>query len=77
MSWRLKIRHTTGYASPTFVIDGPGGAGKIPLLPDAVVGRDGDSLLLRNYAGEICAYPDPLGARAATAGAEDDARGGR
>ena len=51
--------HTTGYAVPTFVVDGPGGAGKIPLLPDAVVGRDGDFLLLRNYAGEVTAYPDP------------------
>src|SRR5262245_10905457 len=50
---------TTGYAVPTFVVDGPGGAGKIPLLPDAVVGRDGDYLLLRNYAGEVTAYPDP------------------
>jgi lysine 2,3-aminomutase len=52
--------HTTGYACPTFVIDGPGGGGKIALMPEAVVGRDGDDVLLRNYAGEICRYPDPL-----------------
>jgi lysine 2,3-aminomutase len=52
--------HTTGYAVPTFVVDGPGGAGKIPLFPDTIVGRDGDFLLLRNYAGEVSAYPDPL-----------------
>jgi lysine 2,3-aminomutase len=51
---------TTGYACPTFVVDGPGGGGKIALLPEAIVGRDGDDLLLRNYAGEICRYPDPL-----------------
>jgi lysine 2,3-aminomutase len=51
---------TTGYACPTYVVDGPGGAGKIALLPEAMVGRDGDDLLLRNYAGEICRYPDPL-----------------
>jgi len=51
--------HTTGYAVPTFVVDGPGGAGKIPLFPDSIVGRDGDYLLLRNYAGEVTAYPDP------------------
>ena len=51
---------TTGYACPTYVVDGPGGGGKIALLPEAIVGRDGDDLLLRNYAGEICRYPDPL-----------------
>jgi len=51
--------HITGYACPTFVVDGPGGAGKIPLLPDSVVGRDGDYVLLRNYAGELSSYPDP------------------
>jgi lysine 2,3-aminomutase len=51
---------TSGYACPTYVVDGPGGGGKIALLPEAIVGRDGDDLLLRNYAGEICRYPDPL-----------------
>jgi lysine 2,3-aminomutase len=53
--------HTTGYAVPTYVIDGPGGGGKIPLQPDYVVGRDGDDLLLRNYAGRTFRYPDPDG----------------
>ncbi len=52
--------HTTGYAVPTYVIDAPGGGGKVPLLPEYVVGRDGDDLLLRNYAGRIYRYPDPL-----------------
>lgn len=51
--------HTTGYAVPTYVIDAPGGGGKIPLLPDAVVGRDGDDLLLRNFEGAVFRYPDP------------------
>jgi lysine 2,3-aminomutase len=54
--------HTTGYAAPTFVVDGPGGGGKIALMPDAVVGRDRENLYLRNYAGEIVAYPDPISA---------------
>lgn len=53
--------HTTGYASPQYVIDAPGGGGKIPLLPDYVVGRDGDDLLLRNFEGGVYRYPDPLG----------------
>lgn len=52
--------HTTGYAVPTFVIDAPGGGGKIPLQPEAIVGREGDDLLLRNYEGNIYRYPDPL-----------------
>ena len=53
--------HTTGYAVPTYVIDGPGGGGKIPLLPEYVVGRDGEDLILRNYEGKQFRYPDPLG----------------
>ena len=53
--------YTTGYAVPNFVVDAPGGGGKIALLPDAVVGRDGNDLLLRNFAGEECRYPDPDG----------------
>ncbi|UCF37653.1 MAG: lysine 2,3-aminomutase, partial [Acidobacteriota bacterium] len=52
--------HTTGYAVPTYVIDAPGGGGKIPLLPEYVVGRDGDSLLIRNFEGKTYSYPDPL-----------------
>ncbi|HYA02188.1 MAG TPA: KamA family radical SAM protein, partial [Syntrophobacteria bacterium] len=52
---------TTGYAVPTYVIDAPGGGGKIPLLPDYLAGRDGNDLLLRNYAGRIYRYPDTRG----------------
>ncbi len=53
--------HTTGYAVPTYVIDAPGGGGKIPLLPDSVVGRDGDDLILRNFEGNTYRYTDPDG----------------
>ena len=53
--------YTTGYAVPNYVVDAPGGGGKIALLPDSVIGRDGDNLLLRNFAGEQCRYPDPDG----------------
>lgn len=52
--------HTTGYAVPTFVIDAPGGGGKIPLQPNYVVGRDGDWLVLRNFEGQEFRYPDPV-----------------
>jgi lysine 2,3-aminomutase len=52
--------HTTGYAVPTYVIDAPGGGGKIPLLPNSIVGRDGDWLVLRNFEGKEFRYPDPV-----------------
>ncbi len=51
--------HTTGYAVPTFVIDAPGGGGKIPLQPAYAVGREADDLLLRNFEGRLFRYPDP------------------
>jgi lysine 2,3-aminomutase len=50
---------TTGYACPTYVVDAPGGGGKIPLFPEAFAGRDGDDVLLRNYAGRVYRYRDP------------------
>lgn len=53
--------HTTGYAAPTYVIDAPGGGGKIVLQPETVVGREGDELLLRNFEGRVFRYPDPDG----------------
>jgi lysine 2,3-aminomutase len=56
--------HTTGYAVPTYVIDAPNGGGKVPLLPEYFVGRDGDDLLLRNYQGNIYRYPDPKDGKA-------------
>jgi lysine 2,3-aminomutase len=51
--------HTTGYAVPHFVIDAPGGGGKIPLLPEYLVGREGDELVFRNFEGRLFRYHDP------------------
>ena len=53
--------HTTGYASPMFAVDAPGGGGKILIAPDSIVGRDGDDLLLRNFEGDVYRYTDPGG----------------
>ena len=53
--------HTTGYATPIFAVDAPGGGGKIQIAPDHVLGRDGDDLLLRNFEGKVYRYPDPGG----------------
>jgi len=51
--------HTSGYAVPTYVVDAPGGGGKIPLQPETVVSRDGGSWRLRNWAGREYTYLDP------------------
>lgn len=50
--------HTTGYAVPQFVVDAPGGGGKIPLLPDYYLGHDGPYAILQNYEGKTFRYPD-------------------
>ncbi len=49
---------TSGYAVPTYVVDAPGGGGKIPLMPDYVVGREDDALVLRNYENGLYRYPE-------------------
>jgi len=51
--------HTTGYAVPTYVIDGPGGGGKIPIGPEYIVSKDNGRYVLKNFAGEIYTYVDP------------------
>jgi lysine 2,3-aminomutase len=50
--------HTSGYAVPAYIIDSPGGGGKVQLVPDHIIGREGDELIIRNYAGEIYRYYD-------------------
>ncbi|MCK5179940.1 MAG: KamA family radical SAM protein [Candidatus Omnitrophica bacterium] len=55
-----KLRgYTSGYAVPTFVIDAPGGGGKVPMGPDYVISREDNKCFLRNYAGETFTYHDP------------------
>jgi lysine 2,3-aminomutase len=51
--------HTTGYAVPTYVIDAPGGGGKVPLQPETIVARDNDGYTLRGFQGSFFRYPDP------------------
>lgn len=51
--------HTSGLAVPTFVIDAPGGGGKIPIGPEYIVERREGAVVLRNYAGERFVYEDP------------------
>ncbi len=56
---------TSGLAVPHYVIDAPGGGGKIPLLPEYVEAMDEDSVTLRNYAGKTYVYRQPREAGAA------------
>ncbi len=51
--------HTSGLAIPTFVIDLPGGGGKVPLQPNYVLSQTEDELTLRNYQGHIFNYQNP------------------
>ena len=51
--------HTTGYAVPTFVIDAPGGGGKVPVSPHYVIGQMGEQWVLRNWANKVYEYTDP------------------
>jgi len=51
--------HTTGYAVPTYMLDAPGGGGKVPLTPNYLGGRDGDFIQAVNYRGDTYRYYDP------------------
>jgi lysine 2,3-aminomutase len=50
---------TSGLAVPHFVIDSPGGGGKVPLLPEYVESITDDEVIFRNYAGERYVYKQP------------------
>jgi lysine 2,3-aminomutase len=55
-----KLRgYTTGYAVPTYVVDAPGGGGKIPLQPDYLVSKSRGKIVLRNYEGKLFEYSEP------------------
>ena len=51
--------HTSGLAVPTFVIDAPGGGGKIPVMPDYLIASNEKRVVLRNYEGVITTYDEP------------------
>ncbi|MEG0500409.1 MAG: lysine 2,3-aminomutase, partial [Rikenellaceae bacterium] len=51
--------HTSGYAVPTFVVDAPGGGGKIPVMPNYVISQTPGKVILRNFEGVITTYTEP------------------
>ncbi len=53
------IGHTSGFAVPTFVIDAPGGGGKIPVMPNYLISWSTNKVVLRNYEGVITTYREP------------------
>ena len=53
------IGHTSGFAVPTYVIDAPGGGGKIPVMPNYLISWSDNKVVLRNYEGVITTYREP------------------
>ncbi len=53
------IGHTSGFAVPTYVIDAPGGGGKIPVTPNYLLSLSTNKVVLRNYEGVITTYKEP------------------
>ena len=50
--------HTTGYAVPQYVIDAPGGGGKVPINPGYVLSHNADRVVIRNFEGKVFEYPE-------------------
>ena len=50
--------HTTGYAVPQYVIDAPGGGGKVPIAPNYVLSHNADRVVIRNFEGKVFEYPE-------------------
>ncbi|MEW6427131.1 MAG: lysine 2,3-aminomutase [Thermodesulfobacteriota bacterium] len=53
------IGHTSGFSVPTYVIDAPGGGGKIPVMPNYLISWSTNKVVLRNYEGVITTYKEP------------------
>ncbi|MBN2642127.1 MAG: lysine 2,3-aminomutase [Victivallales bacterium] len=53
------IGHTSGFCVPTYVIDAPGGGGKIPVMPNYLISWSTNKVVLRNYEGVITSYKEP------------------
>jgi len=51
--------HTSGFAVPTFVVDAPGGGGKIPAMPSYIISQSPHKIILRNFEGVITSYTEP------------------
>lgn len=71
-----KLRgHTSGYAVPTYVVDAPGGGGKIPLQPNYYLGRVNGTSVLRNFEGKVFECADPAPRKRAAASSNGNGNG--
>jgi len=52
--------HTSGYAVPQYIIDAPGGGGKIPVSPNYLLSMSDHKIVLRNYEGFVTTYEEPV-----------------
>lgn len=53
------VGHTSGFSVPTYVVDAPGGGGKIPVMPNYIISWSVNKVILRNYEGVITSYQEP------------------
>jgi lysine 2,3-aminomutase len=53
------VGHTSGFAVPRYVVDAPGGGGKIPVMPNYIISWSTNKVILRNYEGVITTYSEP------------------
>ena len=51
--------HTSGYAVPQYIVDAPGGGGKIPVMPNYLLSMSDHKIILRNYEGYVATYEEP------------------
>ncbi len=51
--------HTSGFAVPLFIVDAPGGGGKVPVAPNYLISQSDKKVVIRNYEGGIFSYPEP------------------
>jgi lysine 2,3-aminomutase len=63
--------HTTGYAVPQFVVDAPGGGGKVPVNPEYVLSHNADRVVLRNFEGKVFEYPEATAGKRLFKASED------
>ena len=66
--------HTSGFCVPTFVVDAPGGGGKIPVMPQYLISQGHHHVVLRNYEGVVTTYTEPTDYKETLTDSEKDSQ---